>query len=506
MRTVLRSALALGAVTLGVLATSATSALAAPPEILGEAPSSVTPTTAQLEGYVTPNEQATKCKFEYGTTTAYGTTVPCEPQEVIEGGAQLLVANLTGLASGSVYHFRVVLENTSAEKAEGGDVEFATPALEAPIITSETVTGLKTSEQQLEARIIPNYQEASFQFEYATSEAALLAEEGIVIKGAATLPAVYEEIPVGPVGLHGLLPGPVYYYRVVATNATGASDGPVQTFQLLAAPLDSTGSASTPTRASAVVTGSVTPRGLPTTYQFLYIPQTAYEAAVAEGAPDPYAGARVTPAASVLNKARETSTDYTPEPVQALLEELTPNTTYHYILLATNELGATRASDATFTTAPPTPPVANIGSPEGISQLSATLTGSLDTQGLPTVAHFELGTTPDTGTPIAVTITSTSGTTEALAATLNGTLAPGTTYYYRLTATSQDGTSTSTERSFTTPAFPPVITTPTLSTPLLHYTTIAEINAKEARENRQHPPPKHHKKHHRKHHKRKKKK
>ncbi len=486
----LRRALTLGAATLGLLAATTASASAAPPEVLGEAANGVTPTTAFLEGYVTPNEQTTTCKFEYGTSTAYGTTVPCEP-EIIEGGEQLLGANLTGLTPGTVYHYRVVLENTSAEKAEGADAEFATPALEAPIVTSEALTARNTSEPKLEAHIIPNYQVTTYKFEYATSEAELLAEEGTVINGAEPLPAVFEELQAGPVALHGLEAGPTYYYRVVATNATGTTHGAVETFQALAAPLASTAGASGMTRTTATVAGAVTPQGLPTTYQILYIPQAAYEAAIAEGAPNPYATGHLTPAASVLNEAREPALDYSSHPVQALLEELEPNTTYDYAVLASNKLGSARGNAETFTTSAPTPPVASTDGAENVSQLSATLTGNADTRGLTTVARFEFGTTPGAGTLLSAAITSTSQTSETLAATLNGVLAPNTTYYYRLIATNQDGTSYGSEQSFTTSAFPPPpFNVPTTNIPILHYATIAELNAKEAKEH--HGPTHHH--------------
>jgi hypothetical protein len=137
------------------------------------------------------------------------------------------------------------------------------------------------------------------------------------------------------------------------------------------------------------------------------------------------------------------------------VEELQPATTYDYATVATNSLGTTVASDVKqFTTAPPTGPLAITGEASGISQLSASITGSVDTRGLPTTVSFQPGTIPGQGARQAATITSTSGTTLTISASFAGTLLPGTTYYYRALASNTDGTSAGEERSFTTPALP----------------------------------------------------
>ena len=45
-----------------------------------EAPSSVSRTSAELNGSVNPSgSQVKDCHFQYGSTEAYGTSVPCSP-------------------------------------------------------------------------------------------------------------------------------------------------------------------------------------------------------------------------------------------------------------------------------------------------------------------------------------------------------------------------------------------------------------------------------------------
>ena len=80
-----------------------------------------------VHGEVNPEAaQVTSCLFEYGTTTAYGSTVECAPSDVGSGTNPVEIgANLTNLAAGTTYHFR--LRATSAGgTAFGGDQSFRT--------------------------------------------------------------------------------------------------------------------------------------------------------------------------------------------------------------------------------------------------------------------------------------------------------------------------------------------------------------------------------------------
>jgi hypothetical protein len=140
-----------------------------------------------------------------------------------------------------------------------------------------------------------------------------------------------------------------------------------------------------------------------------------------------------------------------------ILSELQPGTTYHYALVATNAAGTSTGQDATFTTQPPLPPLATTGESSSVTQTTATITGTVDTQGLPTSYEFELGTDTSYGTQMFGN--AGGGRTETVTLTLTN-LQPGTTYYYRLIATNADGTSYGAEQSFTTAAFPNSLTQP----------------------------------------------
>jgi plastocyanin len=95
--------------------------------------SNVTRTGATLAGTVDPNGTATSYVFEYGTTTAYGSSTP--GVDVGQGpGAVDAAATLDALTAGTLYHYRLVATNAGGT-AVGGDRTFLTsspPPVVAP--------------------------------------------------------------------------------------------------------------------------------------------------------------------------------------------------------------------------------------------------------------------------------------------------------------------------------------------------------------------------------------
>lgn len=113
------------------LAASVGTAAAAPPGATTGAATAVTATTATLNGVVNPNKEDTTYVFEYGTTTAYGTTTPV--QSAVSGNAGKEVSvQVTGLAPGTAYHFRLVATNPSGSD-QGNDAVFTTAAAAYPL-------------------------------------------------------------------------------------------------------------------------------------------------------------------------------------------------------------------------------------------------------------------------------------------------------------------------------------------------------------------------------------
>jgi CSLREA domain-containing protein len=107
--------------------TFTTSACTMPPTTVTGAASGITRTHATLSGTANPNGAATTASFEYGKTTAYGSTTP--GQSLGAGFSVLSIGggSLTGLACGTVYHFRATAINADGT-TPGSDATFKTAA------------------------------------------------------------------------------------------------------------------------------------------------------------------------------------------------------------------------------------------------------------------------------------------------------------------------------------------------------------------------------------------
>jgi hypothetical protein len=105
----------------------------AAPSVTTGASSSPGPTGATLNGSVDDEGLATTVTFEYGSTTAYGTSVTATTGGTIaEGtGSAAVSVTISGLACNADYHFRVVATN-AAGTTHGNDETFRTSACPAP--------------------------------------------------------------------------------------------------------------------------------------------------------------------------------------------------------------------------------------------------------------------------------------------------------------------------------------------------------------------------------------
>ncbi len=105
---------------------------ATPATVTTEPPLSVNQNAATLKGKVNPHGgSVSSCRFEYGTSVAYGTNLSCPvlPEPVTTDVAES--RSVSGLAPGTTYHFRLVV-TTNAGTVQGGDVEFTTASPPQP--------------------------------------------------------------------------------------------------------------------------------------------------------------------------------------------------------------------------------------------------------------------------------------------------------------------------------------------------------------------------------------
>jgi hypothetical protein len=121
------------------------------PAVVTTAATAILPTTASLNGTVNANGNSTTVSFEYGLTTAYGTTVPGVPATVTGSVVTPVTAAITGLTPGTLYHFRVKGTNSNGS-ANGSDLTFTTAAT-PPTVTTDPATNITVSTAQLNGTV-----------------------------------------------------------------------------------------------------------------------------------------------------------------------------------------------------------------------------------------------------------------------------------------------------------------------------------------------------------------
>lgn len=315
--------------------------LIAPPAVESEGVSDLTPFEARLEATVNPENDRSTCRFEYGPTTAYVTTVPCEP-EALEGfGGQGVAVVLEPLAPGSTVHFRVVVENEAGEKTEGKDSSFRTPG------PPEAITGAASSPTRTIADVAgtvdPRGASTTSHFVYVEAAkyrpgasecpagVACAYAEGMRSEESSSVGDEYEPVEVHE-QLREMRPGTTYHYALVATNAAGTVVGPDMTVTTEPAlpPLVSTGEAAVSGPSSATIAGSVATRELASTF-FFEVGTTPEGALPVSGTVTGTNGETLSVSASFGGS-------------------LLAGTTYYYRLLASNSDGEAQGAWRTFTT------------------------------------------------------------------------------------------------------------------------------------------------------------
>jgi len=185
---------------------------------------------------------------------------------------------------------------------------------------------------------------------------------------------------------------------------------------------------------TATVTGTVNPNGQATTWYIDYGTSTSYGTKTAN----------VSAGSGTANTG-----------VSANLTGLTPGTTYHYRVVATNSSGTARGADGIFTTS--SSPVAVTGSATNVTVTSATLNGTVDPNSRATSWYFEYGTSTSYGTKTAEKSAGSGTSTVNVSGSVSG-LTRGRLYHYRLVATSDAGTSRGADQTFSTTTSPTVVT------------------------------------------------
>ena len=206
-----------GGTTNGADATFTTSGA---PSVSTGVASSIAPTTAKLNGTVTPNGLSTSWYFEYGTSTSYGTRTATKSAGS-GGTAQNESASLTKLKVATVYHYRIVASNSAGATA-GVDRTFSTSV--PPGVQTGSAQSVSITTATLTGAVDPKSRSTTWWFEYGTSTAygsKTSSQSAGSGSGAKNVSAA----------LKGLVSGATYHYRLVAKSDAGTTTGSDATFQ-----------------------------------------------------------------------------------------------------------------------------------------------------------------------------------------------------------------------------------------------------------------------------------
>jgi phosphodiesterase/alkaline phosphatase D-like protein len=297
------------------------------------------------------------------------------------------------------------------------------PGAVVPDVKTGAAAKVTRTTAQLEGTINGDGKAASYHFEWGESVA--LGKDTPTQAAGTTA----EKASAALTELHA---GTTYFFRLVGENENGVNVGIVREFR--AAPAVqalATGPVEALTAEGATLTGTLTPNGFDAHYYFEWGPTASY-GNTSPAPPGADAGAG---AAAVTAKTG--------------LSGLTPNTSYHYRLVASNSFGTTQGEDATFTTSGP--PRISSEATSGIGHETATVKAKVNPDELATSYHFEYGETTAYGAevPIGGASIGSGSAPVPVSAALTG-LKLGVTYHFRVVATNSAGTTDQPDQTFTT--------------------------------------------------------
>ncbi len=194
------------------------------PTVSTLAATDITQTTANINGSVNPNGQATTYHFEWGTSTSYDHVTP--DQSAGSGSSSVNVyQGLTSLTPGTTYHYRLVAVNPSGT-TESSDRTFTTipVTVTLPTLSTGDAANVTATTAHLTGTVNPSGAETKYRFEYGGNSTSYGSHTGWLNAGNGSA-----DVSVA-VDITGLTPGTTYHYRLVAENSAGTVNGDDKTF------------------------------------------------------------------------------------------------------------------------------------------------------------------------------------------------------------------------------------------------------------------------------------
>jgi hypothetical protein len=195
------------------------------------AATAITSTGATVNGTVNPNGQATTYAFQWGLSANYGNEAPLPQASAGSGSTDAPVSlDLGGLASGTVYHFRVIASNASST-ATGADETFTTTGSPpAPAtVTTAAATSVTATSAVLNGSVVPGETPTTCSFAYGPTTSYGSQTTAQPVAARTTAVAITATIS-------GLASASAFHYQLVCNSATGTVSGADQTVTTLPGP------------------------------------------------------------------------------------------------------------------------------------------------------------------------------------------------------------------------------------------------------------------------------
>jgi hypothetical protein len=284
--------------------------------------SSLDPENITLNAQFQGDGLDTKFFFEYGLTTAYGSETP-ETDIGVTAVPTPISAEIDQFNGFRTYHYRVVAVNSFGE-TRGQDLTFVAPDTPTPGIGNTRTVSVTPTTATVSTEVNPNHWETIYLFEWGdTRDFGTATPFSAPIGGLDNAPIEVSQV------ITGLTPGTIYYFRAVAANFRGTTEGEEVTFITPDLPRVDSTVAESIGKTSAHLGGLVAAMARPTNVSFQYGTTTAYGQSTSQ-----------IPIGEDLITHR----------VDADVRNLTPGTTYHFRIAATNAIGTIYGPDQTFTT------------------------------------------------------------------------------------------------------------------------------------------------------------
>ncbi|MEI7898101.1 MAG: hypothetical protein WCJ26_13765, partial [bacterium] len=372
------------------------------PVITTLAATAVANTSATLNGSAIANNELVVTSFEYGLTTAYGTTVAGVPLNISGMTLTTFSASLSALTTCTLYHFRAK-GMVGATPAYGLDMTFTT-GCPAPTVITTAATAITSTTATLNGTVNANNTTTTVSFDYGLTTAYGTNVAGVPVSITGSV------VTASLANIATLAPNTLYHFRINGTNPGGTINGNDLTFTTAAAPPTVTTTAATPVgTTTATLNGIVNANNSSTAVSFEYGTTVAYGTTV-PGVPTPVTGS--------------TNTN-----VSAAIIGLVTGTTYHFRVKGVNSAGTSNGLDLTFLTGCPQPAAAGtVTGPVTVCQngsgyvytVPVIANATTYTWSLPTGATITAGANTNSIT-VSYSGTATSGNVSVFGSSLCGT-------------------------------------------------------------------------------------